>query len=69
MAIFDSQLSNLGLNAYITEYLFFEVTFILFPIKARLLLILSVIVSILLASFLTSFKISKMKPVDAINNK
>ena len=57
------------LNAYITEYLFFEVTFILFPIKARLLLILSVIVSILLASFLTSFKISKMKPVDAINNK
>ena len=56
-------------NAKISSYFFFDVSFILFTPKLLLTLLLGVLIVIFISSLIAVYKISRMKPVDAISNK
>lgn len=56
-------------NSYIINRLFFNIKFIIFTKEVALLLLISVLIVIFIASLFIVNKISKMKPIDAILNK
>lgn len=57
------------LNQKISSFFFFDVSFILFTPQSMLTLLLGVLIVIFISSLIAVYKISRMKPVDAISNK
>lgn len=57
------------LNAKISSYFFFDISVVLFTPRLMLTLLAGVLIVIVIASLISVYKISKMKPVDAISNK